>query len=208
VEINKIYQCDIRDIHLPADSIDMIFTDPPYHKKYLYLYEELAKLANRVLKPGSFCLVYTGHALIPQVLNITTQYLEYRWMISLSMDYGHKMFGSRTFTKWRPVLVLRKTGPNKKHDWIVDRMWAGNHDKSLHPWQQGIEPAIKYITAFTNEGDTVLDPFCGSGTTVVACVRTGRNFIACDIDPDAVEIATERVELENPDGRVQIQLFA
>jgi len=53
-----------------------------------------------------------------------------------------------------------------------------------------------------------LDPFAGSGTTAVACVRTGRNFIVCDIDPEAVKIATERVELEKPDGRVQIQLFA
>jgi len=124
------------------------------------------------------------------------------------MDYGHKMFGSRTFTKWRPVLVLRKTGPNKKHDWIVDRSYAGRYDKSLHPWQQGIEPAIKYITAFTNEGDTVLDPFAGSGTTAVACVRTGRNFIACDINPEAVRTATERIALEKPENRIQIQLFA
>jgi DNA modification methylase len=35
VEINKIYQCDIRDIQLPDNSIDLIFTDPPYHKKHL-----------------------------------------------------------------------------------------------------------------------------------------------------------------------------
>jgi len=207
MEINRIYQSDIRDIQLPADSIDMVFTDPPYHRRYLYLYEELAKLAARVLKPGSYCFVYTGHALLPQVLGLMVQYLEYEWLIALNNDYSHKMFVNRVLTKWRPVLVMRKPGARKKHAWIMDRMHAGQCDKSLHPWQQGVEPAIKYISAFTSEGDIVLDPFVGSGTTAVACIRTGRNYIAFDTDTDMVRIATERVEMEKPENRVQIPLF-
>jgi len=207
MEINRIYQSDIADIELPENSIDLIFTDPPYHRRYLYLYEELAKLAARVLKPGAYCIAYAGHGLIPQVLSLMMQHLEYEWMISLSLDYSHKMFVNRVLTRWRPVLILRKPGLHKKHKWIVDRMYAGQYDKSLHPWQQGIEPAVKYISAFTIEGDIVLDPFCGSGTTAVACVRAGRNFLAYDIDPEAVRIATERVELEKPENKIQIPLF-
>lgn len=42
------------------------------------------------------------------------------------------------------------------------------------------------------EGATVFDPFCGSGTTGVACIQTGRNFIGCEIDPGYAEIARRR----------------
>ena len=42
-------------------------------------------------------------------------------------------------------------------------------------------------------GATVLDPFCGSGTTGVACVQTGRNFIGIEIDPGYCEIARRRI---------------
>lgn len=45
----------------------------------------------------------------------------------------------------------------------------------------------------TNPGDTVLDPFMGSGTTGVACVQTGRNFIGCEIDPTYFAIAEKRI---------------
>ena len=45
----------------------------------------------------------------------------------------------------------------------------------------------------SNEGDTILDPFMGSGTTGVACVKTGRNFIGIEIDPDYYAIAEKRI---------------
>ena len=45
-------------------------------------------------------------------------------------------------------------------------------------------------------GHTILDPFMGSGTTGVACMRTGRNFIGIEIDPDYYAIAVERIRKE------------
>ena len=50
------------------------------------------------------------------------------------------------------------------------------------------------IENYTNEGDTILDPFMGSGTTGVACVQTGRNFIGIEIDPDYFAIAERRIK--------------
>jgi len=44
------------------------------------------------------------------------------------------------------------------------------------------------------EGATILDPFMGSGTTGVACVQTGRNFIGIEIDPDYFAIAEKRIK--------------
>ena len=47
--------------NIPVDSIDLIFTDPPYNETSLSLYGELASLADRVLKPGGSLVTYAGH---------------------------------------------------------------------------------------------------------------------------------------------------
>ena len=49
------------------------------------------------------------------------------------------------------------------------------------------------VERITNEGDTILDPFMGSGTTGVAAVQTGRNFIGIEIEPKYYEIAEKRI---------------
>ena len=50
------------------------------------------------------------------------------------------------------------------------------------------------VEDMTKPGDTILDPFMGSGTTGVACVQTGRNFIGIEIDAGYCEIARKRIE--------------
>ena len=52
------------------------------------------------------------------------------------------------------------------------------------------------IKTYTNEGNTVLDFAMGSGTTGVACMRTGRRFIGIELDPDYFKIAEERIAAE------------
>ena len=49
------------------------------------------------------------------------------------------------------------------------------------------------ISNYTREGDTILDPFMGSGTTGVACARLNRNFIGIEINPQYFEIAQRRI---------------
>jgi len=62
-----------------------------------------------------------------------------------------------------------------------------------HPTQKPVELMVHFIELHTQEGDTVLDPFMGSGTTGVACERMGRNFIGIELDPDYCEIARKRI---------------
>jgi site-specific DNA-methyltransferase (adenine-specific) len=69
----------------------------------------------------------------------------------------------------------------------------GNNEKRLHPTEKPISLMKKIILRLTNEGDTILDPFMGSGTTGVACVQTGRNFIGIEIDPTYFAIAEKRI---------------
>jgi DNA modification methylase len=75
--------------------------------------------------------------------------------------------------------------------------------KRTHPTQKPLLLMKRCILNFSDEGDTILDPFMGSGTTGVACVQTGRNFIGCEIDEGYFEIAKERIRF----AQMQPNLF-
>lgn len=64
----------------------------------------------------------------------------------------------------------------------------------LHPTQKSVEHLQQYIALHTNKGDTIFDPFMGSGSTGVASLIEGRKFIGCEIDSEYFEIAKRRVE--------------
>jgi site-specific DNA-methyltransferase (adenine-specific) len=55
---------------------------------------------------------------------------------------------------------------------------------------------LDLVAAFTDPGDLVWDPYCGSGTTGVACLRLGRRFIGHEMQPHYAKIAAERLEAE------------
>ena len=72
-----------------------------------------------------------------------------------------------------------------------------NTDKGrgrLHPTQKPVALLEYLIRTYTNEGETVLDNVMGSGSTGVACVNTGRNFIGMELDPGYFEVAQKRIE--------------
>lgn len=68
-----------------------------------------------------------------------------------------------------------------------------------HPAPFPLELATRLVRMFSFTGDTVFDPFCGSGTTMVAALRTGRNSIGLDIDPDYCRMAARYLKAENAD---------
>jgi site-specific DNA-methyltransferase (adenine-specific) len=65
-----------------------------------------------------------------------------------------------------------------------------------HPAPFPVELPEQLITLLTYEGDLVVDPFMGSGTTMVAAARTGRRYVGYDLDPSYVDIARERIRTE------------
>jgi site-specific DNA-methyltransferase (adenine-specific) len=71
-----------------------------------------------------------------------------------------------------------------------------SNKKRCHPAQFPEEIAHDHILSWSNEGDTVLDPFMGSGTTAVACINTNRKFIGIELEPEYCEIANKRIILE------------
>ena len=63
-----------------------------------------------------------------------------------------------------------------------------------HPAVFPMELALKHIKTWTNEGDIVLDPFLGSGTTGIAAVELGRKFIGCEMNEDYFDMSSARIE--------------
>lgn len=68
-----------------------------------------------------------------------------------------------------------------------------------HPAPFPLELATRLVRMFSFTGDTVFDPFCGSGTTMIAALRTGRNSIGIDIDPEYCRMAARYLKAENAD---------
>ena len=62
-----------------------------------------------------------------------------------------------------------------------------------HPTEKPVSLFNWHIEVHTDPGDTVLDPFVGSGTTGVSCAKTGRNFIGIELNPDYYKIAEKRI---------------
>jgi|11BtaG_2_1085332.scaffolds.fasta_scaffold00399_8 site-specific DNA-methyltransferase (adenine-specific) len=76
-----------------------------------------------------------------------------------------------------------------------------NTKKNLHPNQKNVELLKILIQLSSNVGDTVLDPFAGSGSTAIASIITNRKFLGCDSNQDCVDISNKRIhqELNLPD---------
>lgn len=79
----------------------------------------------------------------------------------------------------------------------VLKMAKDNRMKSMHPTQKPVALMEYLIRTYTNDGDTVLDNCMGSGTTGVACARTGRNFIGIEMNAEYFGIARKRIQSES-----------
>jgi len=71
----------------------------------------------------------------------------------------------------------------------------GMHEKTPHPTQKPEELLRKFILTSSNVGEVVLDPFCGSGTTPVCAEQLQRKWLACDLSPEYLDWAANRIEL-------------
>jgi site-specific DNA-methyltransferase (adenine-specific) len=72
----------------------------------------------------------------------------------------------------------------------------------VHPAQKPVAMMEQVVAVSSRRDDTVLEPFGGSFTTAIACIRTGRRFIGIEIDPTYFEIARKRIEAELEQGRL------
>lgn len=78
----------------------------------------------------------------------------------------------------------------------VQKVNQVTHSEKAHPTQKPLSIVEGFILLSSNEGDVVLDSFCGSGTTAVACVKNNRNYICFEKEEKFYDIALQRVQNE------------
>jgi len=86
-------------------------------------------------------------------------------------------------------------GKNPSDVWAIPNVKANHVEKTVHPCQFPVELIERLVLSMTEEGDWVLDPFAGVGTTAIAALMHGRKAIMAEVVPEYVEIARERVRL-------------
>lgn len=193
---SMLIQSTIEHLPIADNSIDLIFTDPPYPKDYLPCYEWLAKEAFRILKPNGFVIAMCGGMFLNEI---------YRYFDGAGLDYYWELYqinwGRDSVVIWprhiqarvKPMVVYSKGKGALCRAMTIGSFEAGRFRKDYHHWGQDVESARYYIDCFSGPGQLVLDPFIGGGTTAVACELIGRRWIGCDIDPKAIETSALRL---------------
>jgi len=84
---------------------------------------------------------------------------------------------------------------------IIRVMWGGYmrdkegcEERYAHPTQKPLKLMLRIIEKYTSEDDLIVDPYCGTGTTLVASKKLGRNYIGFEIDSEYFKIAEERLK--------------
>lgn len=100
---------------------------------------------------------------------------------------------------WHLARPMRWNGKGKRGTW---RCGVEREDRG-HPTQKPVDLMLALVADFTDPGETILDPFAGSGTTGVACLRLGRHFIGIEKDPKYFALAVERLRAEEQGSTLQ-----
>jgi len=209
---------------LDDESIDLVVTDPPYnvlrsnknlekadwdHFKtlddFLLFTKKWMGECYRVLKKNSVLYTFWSQKYMKEFWNLEQPFAikrmiiwhhpnctkgfnsrEYLWtydpIFYCIKGKGHKFNGS--FLQKDNVDVFKFATPQTNY----------KKDKQVHFLQKPLELVKKLIKNSSDEGDLVLDPFMGSGTTAIACLELNRRFIGFEINPDYVEMAYRRIE--------------
>jgi SAM-dependent methyltransferase len=106
-----------------------------------------------------------------------------------------RMHGQQVYVAWKPLLWFVKGTKLATPDYRSDFIESKQPEKILHELEQSPKEAEHVIEWLTVEGQTVIDPFCGSGTTALAALKLRRRFVGIDINPIALNSARTNIEL-------------
>jgi DNA modification methylase len=204
---NTVTQGDCIEVMrgLRGGSVDFVLTDPPYLAHYCS--RDGRKIANdtngawlkpafgeifRVLRRDSFCVSFYGWHQADK-------------FIAAWREAGFRLAGHLTFTKQYPsterflqyhhenAYLLAKGNPpqpTKRIPDVIEWKYCGN---KLHPTQKPLCVLTPLLQSFSRPGDLVLDPFCGSGSALLAAKLQGRSFIGIELDSHYCIAARERL---------------
>jgi site-specific DNA-methyltransferase (adenine-specific) len=206
--INQIVNDDCIEVmhEMPANSIDFILTDPPYLVNYRdrsgrsiqndvnddWLKPAMAE-AYRVLKQDRVAVMYYGWSRVDAFFE--------EWRSAGFQPVGHIVFRKNYSSKSRflryqheQAFLLAKGRPPLPKQPLMDVMDMPYSGNKLHPTQKPVPVLAQLIRSFSLPGDTVLDAFCGSGSTCAAALLTGRRYIGIELDAEYFNQASARLE--------------
>ena len=202
----KLYCADCMDVLPHLSGVGAVVTDPPFGIGFKYEshddsesdYESLiTRLVSEINRMG-----VTGAVVVWQAMKHANKW--HRWF-----PEGFRIFAAcKGFVQFRPTPIQFSWDPvifwgHASGDPSVIRKdfhlqnlapFGFGREKIEHPCPRPVEQVQYVIETFTIEGETVLDPFLGSGTTGVACVKLGRKFIGIEKEPKYFDIAVKRIE--------------
>jgi 16S rRNA G966 N2-methylase RsmD len=191
VAVVDIRHGDFRDVLSDLADVDAIITDPPYPHEFIPLLGDLATWADKVLAENGILAVLMGQTYLPEVYRLLDTGRPYRWTACyLTPGNGYASMKARVQSNWKPLIVY---GGGPRFADIIRSEGTDAAAKDNHKWGQDYGAFHTIIERLTERGQTVVDPFMGSGTTLLAAHALGRHAIGCDVDKEHVAKAQERL---------------
>lgn len=181
-----LYCGDCQKILPFLGSIDAVVADPPYGMGKAEWDEEIPDWLPLISEVP--CAIFCG---VIGMRDYPPADWTGAWVRQGSTQRNGKLRG---FNNWEPILFYRIN--SLLNDVISEPNY---HEDFGHPTTKPL-PLIERLIRLMPEG-TVLDPFIGSGTTAVACIRTGRRFIGIELNPEYCAITKSRIDDELMCGR-------
>jgi len=124
--------------------------------------------------------------------NFTASHETVLWA-SLGKSHKHTFNYPQSRAWDAPNDQIYRRGKQMRSVWSIPTTPKREKKHGSHPTQKPLELMRRLIALCTNEGDKVLDPFCGSGTTGVACVLLERDFTGIDLDQKYIQLTKKRM---------------
>lgn len=161
--------------------------------------------ASRIITIGGSMIVFMSIIKVETVIKLAEKHGFYYkttgiWHKLNPMPRNMNLHFVNSTEAWVYFTYKKKTGTfnndNKMvHDFVETAVVSSGEKKvGKHPTQKPVALLSHFISLLSNEGDLVVDPFMGSGSTGVACKQLNRNFIGIELDNEYYDIAKKRIE--------------
>lgn len=201
-----VHNYRFQESKIPDESVDLIITDPPYVQEFLHETDSLFKFASKKLKNNGFLVTYYGQVHLDTLFECSAPHrnIRYYWLITEFNKHHTAIVHSRNITcGYMPIVVFQKLSSNQNKckpttQLLYDVVSQAKKEKTYHDWQKSEQTSRKLIQHFMRDavGNTVCDPFAGSGTNVIASLKLGYDAIGYETDKETYKIMRARIKKE------------